>query len=392
LGAVQRRPHLLPPVPVHTITQWCIFSSPPLRGTEAGPIFVDSQLSRAHCRCCAWIVCLFLSPAAAAYAQSAPPQPSSPVAGEPVATTALLHGVVTSKTGEVYQGVRVTLSLSGVPASQSVITDSDGAFTFPNLPAGTFTLTFSSDGFAPRTVSGTLEPGQIYDAKSIVLAVRGTASEVRVSAETQVEIAQEQIHVEEQQRVLGVLPNFYVSYDPNPVPLTTRQKYSLAWQSNINPFTLVLTGAFAGIEQADNTFDEYGQGMQGYGKRFGAFYADGFIDNMIAGAFLPSLFKQDPRYFYKGTGTIRSRAGYAMATAIVCKGDNMRWQFNYSGIIGGLASGAISNLYYPASDRSGAALTFENAGIGIVAAMAQNLFQEFLVKKLTPGARKSGRP
>ena len=286
----------------------------------------------------------------------------------------------------------MTLSLSGVPASQSVITDSDGAFTFPNLPAGTFTLTFSSDGFAPRTVSGTLEPGQIYDAKSIVLAVRGTASEVRVSAETQVEIAQEQIHVEEQQRVLGVLPNFYVSYDPNPVPLTTRQKYSLAWQSNINPFTLVLTGAFAGIEQADNTFDEYGQGMQGYGKRFGAFYADGFIDNMIAGAFLPSLFKQDPRYFYKGTGTIRSRAGYAMATAIVCKGDNMRWQFNYSGIIGGLASGAISNLYYPASDRSGAALTFENAGIGIVAAMAQNLFQEFLVKKLTPGARKSGRP
>ena len=206
------------------------------------------------------------------------------------------------------------------------------------------------------------------------------------------QIAQEQIHVEEQQRVLGVLPNFYVSYDRHPVPLTTRQKYSLAWQSNINPFTIILTGAFAGAEQAANTFDEYGQGMQGYGKRFGAIYADGFTDNIIAGAFLPSVFKQDPRYFYKGTGTIRSRALYAMANGVVCKGDNMRWQFNYSGIIGGLASGAISNLYYPARDRSGAALTFENAGIGILAGMAQNLFQEFIVKKLTPGARNSGKP
>ena len=94
--------------------------------------------------------------------------------------------------------------------------------------------------------------------------------------------------------------------------------------------TWLVVGAFAGVEQAGNTFAGYGQGAQGYGKRFGANYADGLSDTMIGGAILPSLFKQDPRYFYKGTGTIRSRAMYAIANAVICKGDNGRWQPNYS--------------------------------------------------------------
>ena len=85
---------------------------------------------------------------------------------------------------------------------------------------------------------------------------------------------------------------------------------------------------------------------------------------MIGGAILPSLFKQDPRYFYKGTGRITSRAMYAIANSVICKGDNGRWQPNYSGILGGIAAGGISNLYYPASDRSGVELTFDNALIG----------------------------
>jgi hypothetical protein len=105
---------------------------------------------------------------------------------------------------------------------------------------------------------------------------------------------------------------------------------------------------------------------------------------MIGSALLPSLLKQDPRYFYKGTGTTRSRVLYAIANAVVCKGDNGHWQADYSGIFGGLAAGGISNLYYPASDRNGVTLTFENALIGIAAGAAQNLFQEFLVRKLTP--------
>jgi hypothetical protein len=146
----------------------------------------------------------------------------------------------------------------------------------------------------------------------------------------------------------------------------------------------VLTGIWAGAQQANNTFSGYGQGAQGYAKRYAANYSDGFIGTMLGGAILPSLLKQDPRYFYKGTGTIRSRALYAMAMSVMCKGDNGRWQVNYSGIIGGLAAGGISNLYYPDSDRNGVALTFENALLGIAGDVALNLFQEFLGRKLTP--------
>ena len=162
------------------------------------------------------------------------------------------------------------------------------------------------------------------------------------------------------------------------------QKYSLAWKTSIDPVTFLAVGAFAGIEQATNSFSGYGQGAQGYGKRFGAGYADQFTGNMIGGAILPSWWKQDPRYFYKGTGTTRSRTWYAIRSAVMCKGDNGRWQVNYSAIVGGLAAGGISNLYYPASDRNGPGLTFENAAINTAANAVGNLFQEFIVRKLTP--------
>jgi hypothetical protein len=175
-----------------------------------------------------------------------------------------------------------------------------------------------------------------------------------------------------------------VSYDPHPEPLTARQKYQLAWRTSIDPVTWLMVGTLAGMEQANDTFAGYGQGAQGYGKRFGANYADGFTDTMIGGAVLPSLFKQDPRYFYKGKGSIASRAMYAIANSAICKGDNGRWQPNYSSIVGGLAAGGISNLYYPASSRSGVQVTFSNALIGTAEGALQNLAQEFLVRRLTP--------
>jgi hypothetical protein len=105
---------------------------------------------------------------------------------------------------------------------------------------------------------------------------------------------------------------------------------------------------------------------------------------MIGGAILASWWKQDPRYFYKGTGSTRSRVLYAIAMSVVCKGDNGHWQPNYSAIVGGLASAGISNLYYPASDREGAELTFQNAALGTAGSAIGNVFQEFVVKHLTP--------
>lgn len=314
--------------------------------------------------------------------------PGAPATPNPSAQAGSIAGTVTGTDGETYEGAKVVLTQPGTQPTQTIETDSTGEFLFSGVPAGPFTLIVSSEGFATQTVTGVLAPGQAYDAKTIMLPMVEATNEVRVSAEAQQEIAQEQIHIEEQQRVLGVLPNYYVSYAKNPMPLTSRQKFQLAFRSNVDPFTFLLTGAFAGIEQAENTFAGYGQGMQGYGKRFGANYADTVVSNTIGGAILPSLFHQDPRYFYKGTGSIRARTEYAIATAVICKGDNMRWQFNYSGILGGLAAGGISNLYYPQSDRSGVALTFENMAVGLAGSALQNVFQEFVVKKLTPSARR----
>jgi hypothetical protein len=144
--------------------------------------------------------------------------------------------------------------------------------------------------------------------------------------------------------------------------------------------------AVAGIQQQQGSFSGYGPGAQGFAKRYGAAFAGDATDTLIGSAILPALLKQDPRYFYKGTGSKRSRFLYAIANSVICKGDNGRWQPNYSAVLGGLASGGIANLYYPAKDRNGVGLTFENALLGTVGTAATNVLQEFLIRKLTPRA------
>ena len=309
----------------------------------------------------------------------------STVTQPPAAGSGSIRGVVVDHDGAVYQGVQITLALTapGATPAKTTTSDSNGEFQFLNVPAGSFQLTISSQGFTTQVISGVLHSGESYQAPAVTLAFAATTSEIQVTA-SRVEVAQEQLHEEEQQRVFGVIPNFYVVYAPNPQPLNTRQKFHLAWRSSIDPFTFAITGAFAGIEQADDGFSGYGQGAQGYAKRFGANYADTFIGTMIGSAILPSILKQDPRYFYKGTGTIRSRILYAIANSVVCKGDNGQWQPNYSGILGSLAAGGISNLYYPASDRDGLSLTIDETLLGIAGGAAQNIIQEFFVRRFTP--------
>ncbi|HTA23002.1 MAG TPA: carboxypeptidase-like regulatory domain-containing protein [Terriglobales bacterium] len=291
-------------------------------------------------------------------------------------------GTVVDQSGAVMVGAHVRLNSQASSPSQEVLTGSDGQFSFANVAPGPFQLTITSPRFTTHTSSGTLHSGETYLVPQIALAVAADI-EVQVGV-SPAEVAEEQIKVEEKQRVLGVIPNFYVSYVPNAAPLNAKQKFKLAWKSTIDPVTILIVGGAAGVEQAQNHFRGYGQGAEGYGKRFGAGYADTVTSTFIGGAILPSLLKQDPRYFYKGTGTTRSRTLYAIANSVICKGDNRRWQPNYSNILGNLAAGGISNLYYPAEDRNGAGLTFENAAIGIGATAIANLFQEFVVRKFTP--------
>jgi hypothetical protein len=295
-----------------------------------------------------------------------------------------ISGTVFDRTGAVVAGARVKLSREDPPLSQEATSDSDGQFSFAGIAPGPFQLTITSPGFATQAFSGTLHSGEDYVAPPIALVVASAVSEVRVSL-TPTEVAEAEIKDEEKQRVLGVIPNFYVTYNPAAVPLSAKQKFELAWKVTVDPVNFGLTGAVAGLEQAVNLYSGYGQGAQGYGKRFGAAYADSVIGTFIGNAILPSLFKQDPRYFYKGSGSGRSRFLYAVARAVICKGDNGRWQANYSAIFGSVAAGGISNLYYPEADR-GVALTFENALIGIGASAANNILQEFVIRKLTRNA------
>jgi Carboxypeptidase regulatory-like domain len=299
-----------------------------------------------------------------------------------------VSGTVIDQSGAVIAGARVRIAGADPSLNQEVLSDGDGQFSFANLAPGPFQLTITSPGFATQTFSGILHSGETYVVPRNPLAVATNITEVQVGVSPE-EVAEEQIKVEEKQRVLGVLPNFYVSYIPNAVRLNSKQKFELALKTVVDPFTFIFVGGVAGVQQAQNHFKEYGQGTQGYAKRFGAGYADTVTGTFIGSALLPSLLKQDPRYFYKGSGRTGARFLYAIANSVICKGDNRRWQPNYSSILGSLAAGGVSNLYYPANDRNGAELTFVNAAIGIGTTAVSNVFQEFVIRKLTPKVPKN---
>ena len=312
--------------------------------------------------------------APAASARESLPEPQS---------SGSISGTVVDATGAFIVGARVSITSKDLSPNREVLSGDDGQFSFVNIPPGPFRLSITAPGFATQTFAGTLRSGEIYTVPQTTLAIATAVTEVRV-APTRIEVAEDEIKEEEKQRVLGVIPNFYVTYLPNAAPLSTKQKFELAWKTTVDPVNFAITGVIAGVQQAQNDFSGYGQGAQGFAKRYGASYADFVAGTFVGSAVLPSLLKQDPRYFYKGTGSKRSRILYALANAVICKGDNGHWQANYSSILGSLAAGGISNLYYPAKNRDGAELTFENALIGIGASAGANLLQEFLIRKLTP--------
>ncbi len=293
-----------------------------------------------------------------------------------------ISGKVVDQTGAAVAGAHVKLSREDQSPSQEAPSDQDGLFAFANVAPGPFQVAITLEGFSVQASSGVLQSGEIHVIPQITLALATAVTEVRV-VPARTEVAEDQIKEQEKQRVLGVIPNFYVSYDHHAVPLTSKQKFELAWKTTVDPVSFGVVGATAGFQQAENDFSGYGQGAQGYGKRFGASYANFVTGTFIGGAILPSLLKQDPRYFYKGTGSKRSRILYAIANSVICKGDNGHWEANYSSILGSLAAGGISNLYYPAQNRDGLELTFENALIGIGEAAAVNLLQEFVIRKIS---------
>lgn len=315
---------------------------------------------------------VFGAPPTALQPAPTPPAPSLP---------ASISGTVTDVEHAAIASASVTLSGPDASDHAATSTDTQGSFLFQNLrPAIPYRITIAAPGFAPWTSPAlTLQTGEQRILSDIVLKI--AVVQTTVTAVTLDQLATSQVHQQEKQRVLGVFPNFYVTYSPHPAPLTTKLKFQLALRSLIDPVNILGIAAFAGFNQAADTPD-FPQNIQGYAQRFGAGYADGVTDIMIGGAILPSLLHQDPRYFYQGTGTVKSRLLHAIAFSVLSKGDDGHWQPNYSSIGGDLASGALSTLYYPPSNR-GASLVFTNALLGAAGRAADDFAQEFVFKKFT---------
>jgi len=295
-----------------------------------------------------------------------------------------ITGTVLDPSGGEVVGAHVTLENIASKARREMTANGEGFFDFDAVGAGVFKLTISSAGFSTWVSDDiVLKSGQSYDVPQITLQITLATTDVEVVF-SQHDIAEEQMKAEEKQRVLGIIPNFYVSYNWKAAPLSSGQKFRLAFRNAIDPVSFLGAAFSAGLEQWQNDYRGYGEGAKGYFSRMGASYGDGFTGAFIGGAILPSVLHQDPRYFYKGTGSIRSRALYAISTAVICRGDNGRWQPNYSNVLGNFISGAISNSYYPPANR-GVQLTIDNALIDTASDAVGALFQEFLIKKISRG-------
>jgi hypothetical protein len=162
----------------------------------------------------------------------------------------------------------------------------------------------------------------------------------------------DQLKQQEHQRVLGVMAAFNTTQNHDALPLTSGQKFQLFFKSQTDPWPFGLAAVVAGIDQAEDDHHEYGQGFQGYAKRYGAAWGDAFIGNFFGNAVLTSLWHEDPRYFQKGTGSYTSRALWAATSTVWCKRDNGGWGPNYANVVGNLIGAAIANVYYPASERT----------------------------------------
>ena len=300
---------------------------------------------------------------------------------------ASISGTVTDVNGGVVEGATIELEGANPGDRQTAVASGSGAFEFDNLRPGIqYHVTIAAkDMESWKSPPIVLNPGQFFFLTDIKLKLPDAETSVTVYA-SQEQIATEQVIVEEKQRIFGLIPNFYVTYDPHPVPLTTKLKYRLALKVATDPVTFFGVAFMAAIYQAGDV-PNYQQGWDGYAQRVGAGYADTATDIFFGGAILPGLLHQDPRYFYQGTGTKKSRALHAMSSPYVCKGDNGKTQPNYSSLGGDLISGAISNIYYPETNR-GVGLVFEGFAVTTAVRTVNALIQEFVLRKLTPSARQ----
>jgi hypothetical protein len=302
--------------------------------------------------------------------------------------TCTISGTVLDTNQDVVESARVVLINRGETEQREVQSGSNGEFAFSKLVAGSYRVTVTGNGMGTYVSPWmAIHAGDMRIVSQVVLPVATAATSVTVFGDKE-EIAEEQVQIAVHQRVLGVFPNFYSSYDWHAPPMGPKQKFKLALRSATDPVAFAGAGAIAGYQQYYNIYPDYGGGIEGYAKRYGAAYANDFSARMLSSAIFASVFRQDPRYFYKGTGSVTSRTLYALSSAVIARNDKGEWRPNYADVLGTFAAGALSNLYYPASSR-GLSLTLVNGLVEIAGHAGTSVLREFVLKGITshPGGK-----
>lgn len=339
----------------------------------------------------AMALCVFSRTSLSARGTSRPPQnqnelatPSSQ-AGPVIGTTAgtvkgTISGTVTDAKGVPVSGAVVTLGSRDAGEVRSVVANENGFFEISDVPPGRpYQVGVRAEAFSEwDSPVFTLDPGQSKILDAIKLRIAEVTTTLTVTPQSSEEIATEQVKAEEKQRGFGIIPNFYAVYAPNPAPLSATLKFRLSLRAARDPVTIGGVAILAGIGQATNHPD-FRQGAAGYGERLALNYGNSFSDLLLEGAILPSLLHQDPRYFYKGTGTVKARFAHVIGSIFITKADDGSLQPNYSCIGGDLASAALQNLYSPRVNR-GAGLVLQGFATTIAVHLAIRTLDEFVFR------------
>src|SRR5258708_4306344 len=228
-------------------------------------------------------------------------------------------GTVLDVSGAAVPGANVSLMHGDGTQLLTMVSETNGEFNFTKIPAGSYLVTVNAYGFAPfASAEFTVAVRQAYEVPDVSLSIAPANMEVTVRPTDL--IAAEQIRAEEKQRLVGIIPNFYTSYIRDAAPLNWKQKFSLAARSAFDPVVYIGVGIGAGIEQATNAYPGYGQGASGYRKRYAATFADGRISDFLTNALFPALLRQDPPYYYRGSGSFQSRLMHAVGSVFVSPG------------------------------------------------------------------------
>ena len=178
--------------------------------------------------------------------------------------------------------------------------------------------------------------------------------------------------------ILGVVPNYATVNEPPKIfqSISASEKFIVAAHDTFDPFNWVLAGVYGAVYQWENDYPRWGQGAQGYAKRYGATFADAAISTYVSEGILPVLLHEDPRYFRRGEGSKWRRIGYSLTRVLITKTDSGGKRFNNSEIVGNLMAASLANLYYPPPNRT-AGDTFEKFTINLVSDAGFNVLREF---------------